>query len=169
FEYLRVTAQGRLAFLAQGATDQREGQNLRVFFSAEGEVLKLSSGRIVEFSSRQRHVVVRPSPEFPPWNIAKEAVFAIETDMRPGYLFSSQRSLLLRPLPKPPGNLRLEGLSPLSLQWFEEIDQTPNAHQRRSIYAVLFVAEGAQVVYSEQCIAADLCLTLQRWRASGSY
>lgn len=170
FEYLRVVVDGRLALLARGVIDQREGRNLEVFFSADREVLKLSSGRLEEFSNGRRHILVQPpGADYPPWNLDASTDYSVEIDVRPNYRFSIQQRRVLRPLLQPPKKTKLKDIDPASLKWFEELPLDHSTAHRRSLFGVRFEAGAPQVVYSEQCIASDLCLTIQRWRSSGSY
>lgn len=170
FEYLRVVVDGRLALLARGVVDQREGRDLEVFFSADGEVLKLSGGRIEEFSNGKRHLLSRPADgSYPNWNLRAPTVYQVLVDGRPGYQFSVLQQRVLQPLAAPPKSTNLKGIDPHSLAWFEESSADPQLALRRSLFGIRLEASGPQIVYSEQCIATDLCFSLQRWRASGSY
>lgn len=170
FTYLRVIVDGRLAFLAHGAVDRVEGRDLDVYFSGTGEVLKLSSGRIEEFSSDQRHISIRPlAAGYPGWDVLALNEYRVEVNSRPGYRFSAPQRRLLRPLERPPRKTNLMGIDPRSLQWFEEVSDNTAKSQTRSLFGILVELSGPKVVYSEQCIDSDICLSLQRWRASGSY
>jgi hypothetical protein len=170
FEYLRVIVDGRLALLARGVVDQREGRDLEVFFSADGEVLKLSAGRIEEFSNGKRHLVSRPSSgNYPAWDPQAIIEYQVEVDARPTYQFSVPQQRLLKALVSPPKKTNLKGIDPRALIWFEESSADSQASPQRSVFGIRLDPSGPQIVYSEQCIASDLCFSLQRWRASGSY
>lgn len=170
FEYLRVVVEGRPALLARGAIDRRNDRDLEVFFSATGEVLKISSGRIEEYSGEKRHVLVEPLQEgYPAWDTGAPIEYRVTVDDRRGYQFSAQQRRRLRPLATPPKQSNLKDIDPSSLQWFEETSVDLSVVQKRSLFGIRLEPGGPQIVYSEQCIAVDLCLSLQRWRASGSY
>jgi hypothetical protein len=179
FDYLRVRVNGRLAILALGAVDSLAGRSVHVFFSGEKETLKLFEGRIVEFSSPGQHVRLEVPPSgFPQFKIGLDVTFSRTMDTRPSYAFSVPQTRRLKYLEHPPGKTDLVGIDPRSLTWFEEhaleeISRTPQLPLKpkwsRALYAVLIQGGQASIVYSEQCISPDLCLSLQRWRATGSY
>ena len=166
----RVVRDGRLALLARGSIDKKNGRDTEVFFSARSEVLKLTGGRIEEFSGEQRHILIQPpGAGYPAWSLDTPTEYSVEIDARPSYRFSIQQRRVLRPLLQPPKKTNLKEIDPASLKWFEELPLDHSTAHERSLFGVRFEAGEPQVVYSEQCIASDLCLTLQRWRASGSY
>jgi hypothetical protein len=165
FAYLRIVVNGRLAFLARGAIDRRGTQPLEVFFSADRETLKLLDGRIVEYSSSGRHIIVESETPPAPWTVESRS-FALFRESRPEYVVSTHivsRRLIVEP-PKPSN---LIGIAPASLTWFEEITEQSGFGNARSIYAIRRGTNGAEVVYSEQCIAPDLCFTVQLWDSTG--
>jgi len=165
FQYLRIQVNGRLAFLARGAIDDLKSKPLEVFFSADRETLKLLDGRIVEYSSSGRHIAIQSETPPASWTVESRS-FALFRESRPEYMVS--RHMLSRRLivgtPKP---LNLIGIAPESLTWFEETTEGSAFGNARSIYAIRRGKNGSEVVYSEQCIAPDLCFTVQLWGSTG--
>ena len=87
----------------------------------------------------------------------------------PGYVSGLREQLLLRRI-EPPSSSALRGIDPQSLTWFEErvATEPPSDAQtlRPARYAVNLAQGDGVVVYAEQCLAADLCFTWQRWSAA---
>jgi hypothetical protein len=184
FRYLRVTIEGRVALLALGNVEPASPTPVEVWYSAEREVLRFQSGRLVGatgLTTEWRNVKL---PEFPAWSVLArygEPQHWLRTrDVMPGYRFGVLDSLILRPI-EPPGRSSIEGLPPRQLAWFEETserevrtsggrpllerDRVKNLPPAR--YAVDLRGGREEVVYGEQCVAADLCFTWQRWPPEG--
>jgi hypothetical protein len=88
----------------------------------------------------------------------------------PGYRSGVQDWLTLSVVPAP-ADTALRGLDAKALTWFEERMQPavrafPSLALPAARYAVDFSRTHEMVVYSEQCLARDLCFTWQRWSAS---
>ena len=176
---------GRLVLLALGNIDSHPQGPVEVWYSAEREVLRLQNGRLVGavgLTTEWRNVTL---PELLSWSAAARADRAYQwtrtRDVMPGYRFGVKDALSLRVV-EAPQRSALQGFDPQRLTWFEErvesgsdaglsavfgngigIDATlPPAR-----YAVDFGGSGETVVYGEQCLAADLCFTWQRWPVQG--
>jgi len=95
----------------------------------------------------------------------------------PGYRFGVKDALSLRVV-EAPGRSALQGLDPQRLTWFEERVESGTGAWLSGIvggsagvdavlpaarYAVDFSGSKETVVYGEQCLAAELCFTWQRW------
>lgn len=172
FSYLRVSVQGQVAYLALGSTDPHPQGLNETWYSATGEVLRLREGRITESLGT---VVEWRDVRFegwPGWDAAVAAGAAgIDwtrlRDVMPGYRYRVTDRLQLRPVP-PPARSQLQRVAPSSLQWFVEtrvgppprdgVEALPSAR-----YAVEAVEGRVRVVYGEQCLRADFCLSWQRW------
>ena len=181
FRYLRVTVRGRVALLALGYIDGNPQGPIEVWYSAERELLRLQNGRLVGavgLTTEWRNVTV---PELPSWSAAARADRAFRwtrtRDVMPGYRFGVTDKLLLHVV-APPARSAIQGLDPQHLTWFEErVDSDPKAGLSAVLgngmvadaplpparYAVDFQGGQETVVYGEQCLAADLCFTWQRW------
>jgi len=172
FSYLRVTLQGNVAYLALGSIDSHPQGATETWYSASGEVLRLREGRIVEMLGT---VVEWRDVRFEGWPGWEAAVAAGPAgvdwtrlrDVMPGYRYRVTDRLQLRPVP-PPARSQLQRVAPSSLQWFSEtrvgqpsrdgVESLPPAR-----FAIEVVNGRAWVVYGEQCLRADFCLSWQRW------
>jgi hypothetical protein len=84
----------------------------------------------------------------------------------PGYQFNLREELQLTPIPVP-AKSSLVGMEASVLRWFEErmLPSSANAEALPPArYALQSMQTEAVVVYGEQCISADFCLTWQRWK-----
>jgi len=183
FRYLRVTVGGRVVLLARGNVDNHPQGPIEVWYSAEREVLRLQNGRLVGavgLTTEWRNVTL---PELPSWSAAARADRAFRwtrtRDVMPGYRFGVNDVLSLRVV-EALRRSALQGLDPQRLTWFEErVEPGPvaglsgifgssggaDAVLPPARYAVDFLGGEETVVYGEQCLAADLCFTWQRWPA----
>lgn len=185
FRYLRLTVGGRVVLLALGNIDSHPQGLLEVWYSAEREVLRLQNGRLVGavgLTTEWRNVTL---PELPSWSAAARADRAYRwtrtRDVMPGYRFGVKDALTLRVV-EAPQRSALQGLEPQHLTWFEERVESESIAGLSAVfgygvravamlpptrYAVDFADSGETVVYGEQCLAADLCFTWQRWPVQG--
>lgn len=183
FRYLRVTIAGRAVFLALGNEDIDPRGPVEVWYSAEREVLRLQNGRLigaVGLTAEWRNVVL---PVLPPWSALARRDQAFRwtrlRDVMPGYRFGLLDAMSLRVIPQP-GRSELQGVDPQRLTWFEERVESGRVAGLAAVfgngigadavlpparYAVEFQGGLETVVYGEQCLAADLCFTWQRWPA----
>jgi len=180
FSYLRLTIDGRVAYLAGVNIDDRHPGAEQVWFSGNREVIRLLDGRVtgaVGTTTEWRGVLL---PQLPSWSVlAKSGEFQWSRvrDVMPGYRFGVKDALTLRVI-QPPDKSALQGVDPRSLTWFEERVQAPRfAASTDSIslegfealpparYAVALAGGNEQVVYGEQCLAPAFCFSWQRWSA----
>ena len=176
FRYLRVTVGGRVVLLALGNLDSDFNGPIEVWYSAEREVLRLQNGRVVGavgLTTEWRNVT---SSEEPSWAVAARSNQSLHwtrtRDVMPGYRFGVKDKLSLREV-KVPSRSALQGLDPMRLRWFEEraesrpgstfFGNAADAPLPPARFAVEIQSDQATVVYGEQCLAADLCFTWQRW------
>ena len=177
FSYLRVTRGRHVGLLWRGSMDSSPGGPVEVYYSGTGEVVRLQNGRVVGvlgLETEWRRVEVAA----PPWDVlaasAQSVPFVRTRDVMPGYRAGIRDRLITRVIPAP-NRSALRALDPAALTWFEEVEHQPRFHLPgtptdtlpAARYAVDF-ASGKEpvVVYSEQCLAADLCFTWQRWPAA---
>jgi hypothetical protein len=170
--YLRVTIGGRVLRLALGYYDPDVRGSIEVWYSSAGEVVKLLNGRLVGVIGApwEWHRVVLPTA-LPTWSDignSREGVrWERVRDAMPGYRYGIREVLAVRRV-SPPFFTRLRDLDANKLLWFEErIDSAQLEEDTLSParYAVEVRGTEEIVVYGEQCIVRDFCITWQRWPA----
>ena len=163
--YLRVTVQGKALLMVLGYVDRDENnRSVEVWYSADGEVLRTLSGRLVGLTGAPiEWSHVRLPASLPAWRDASSGQRYIrQLDEMPGYRWERVDHVTMR-LVSPPGSARLEGMKLGELLWFEEVvdDQPAWATAR---YAI---TQGEkEPVYGEQCLSETLCLSWQFWPPS---
>lgn len=176
--YLRADLGGRVAFLVLGEIDPHPHGPTEVWFGGAGEVLKLRQGRVVGTAGLPvdwRAVRFDREPGWPA--VANTAAGARtehlhrERDLMPGYRAGIRDRILRVAVPAPAGHALAgrAGPSGTPLRWFEERATTtpPTAALPPARYAVADTARGPEVRYTEQCLALDWCLRLERWTPPG--
>jgi hypothetical protein len=171
-EYIRVTRGKRVAFLWRGSVERWQALPVDVFYSGQGEVVRVQNGRIVGalgLTTEWRRVNI-VSPTWAAIARAPAEARVIRTrDVMPGYFSGVREELALRSI-RPPAGLALSGVRAEALAWFEERATTrpPPGVQRLppTRYAVDLAQGEGVVVYAEQCLATDLCFAWQRWSAA---
>ena len=162
--YLRVSINGRVLLLALGYIDADKFGPIEVWYSANGEVLRLQNGHVVGLTgtdSEWRQVRFSALPAWPTSIAAAGPVTYTRTrDLMPGYHFGMVDKLTLLPTPAPVKS-SLVALNPANLHWFVEVVE--GAKFLDAHFAVANTKKGNVAVYGEQCISAELCLTWQRW------
>jgi len=173
FQYIRVTVDGRPAYLALGYERASPYGPIRTYYSASKEVLEFQGGRLVRaagLTSEWRNVELI---DVPSWRAAaaKEsgAVWLRMRDVMPGYRYGVRDAVTLKRIPAPQ-KIGLQRLNPGELTWFEELMTTdvPGAILPRAVYGVDMTAGREEPVYGEQCVSKDLCFTWQRWDVVGT-
>ncbi len=183
--YLRVVVGGRVVLLVLGNVESDPQGPIEVWYSAQREVLRLQNGRVagaVGLTTEWRSVSI---PQLVSWSelarTAAPARWVRTRDVMPGYRFGVRDELLLSLVPAP-AKSALQGIDPQRLTWFEErlpstagdsvlamfvrganpADQPlPPARYAVDLRAAPDIAD--RVVYGEQCLAAELCFSWQRW------
>jgi len=167
--YLRVTTQGRVALLVLGYVEPGAQGETEVWYSGTGEVLRLRQGRIIGTTGLATDWRQVRLPALPAWGeIAGDGLqYRRERDVMPGYLYNLGDTLALRPIAAP-AKSALKNVAADKLRWFEEFVVSGSEELRQlppARYAIA-IAQGRETpTYGEQCLAADLCLTWQRWPA----
>ena len=164
--YLHVTLAGaKPALLVLGYVDAHPQGAIEVWYSARGEVLRLQNGRLVGTTGLavdwRRVDYPLPPPAWP--SVPPEgARFASVRDEQPGYRLGLAEQVVLTPLQKPP--LDLPAGSFANAAWFQESYSNANGSTRPYAWFALGNYGGQKtIVYSRQCLSANVCLTLQRW------
>ena len=181
FRYLRVIIKGRVVFVALGDIDKHPDGPIEIYYSSGHEVIRLQNGHVVGANGLLTEWRNVSQTDMPAWAATARAgqpvAWQRTRDVMPGYRFGIHDKLVLGVIP-PPQKSALQDLSPESLTWFEEQHQTasgvsatkwlPNLSKTEETlpparYAIDFANGRETVVYSEQCLAPDLCFSWQRW------
>lgn len=156
FEYLEVTVDGRRSVMALGSREQQRGAWVEQWFSGQGEMLELRDGRIhrvLGMTREVRHTQVSA----PGWQAlvgpSDGAHWTRQRQVMPGYQVRSEQ-VSTRPLAK------AMPAQP-EASWIEEAVATQLLDGRPWRYSERFALQQGRVVYSEQCIAPDLCFKLR--------
>jgi hypothetical protein len=163
------------ALLALGFVDaDAQGRPVDVWYSADREVLRLQDGRLVGVTGTtvEWPRVVLPAP-LPAWDsAAAQPTYLRIRDEMPSYRIGLREQITRQAIPPLQGT-QLRQWAPEALQWYEERASllapdgqplgpaAPAAAPAR--YAVKQGGRGPEVVYGEQCVTADFCLTWQTW------
>jgi hypothetical protein len=176
FAYLRITRGSHVGLLWRGNTERIADRAVEVYYSGSGEVVRLLDGRIVGalgLTTEWRRV----SLAAPSWQSLaaspQGASFVRVRDVMPGYRSGVRDQVAVRPIP-PPAGTALRGVEATALTWFEErsvnLAVSHGDERDRALptarYAVDLSRPQDPVIYAEQCLAADLCFTWQRWSAA---
>lgn len=168
--FLRVSIEGgRKVFLALGYIEGSGNDTVEVWYSAEGEVLKLRGGRIVStvgLSTDWRRVAFSRLPSWTEIGKLPQA-FERERDVMPGYRMNVRETLEIREI-SPPAPNPLTEIAPSRVRWFEENTIGPAAEPHPlppARYAILIdpaTPVTAEPLYGEQCLSANLCFSWQQ-------
>lgn len=175
YSYLKATVKGKTAVLVLGNIDRRAEGLVEVWYSGSGEVIRLVDGhlagsaglgvnwRSTRFSrlpSWQADAVKPDTEAVPPsrWTYVRER------DLMPGYRFGI-RDEVVRIRIAAPQDAGFSSPFDQSLQWYEErcISFPSASSLPPARFAVSFLSGAPQVVYSEQCLANDLCMSFERY------
>jgi hypothetical protein len=166
--YLRVTVQRHVALMGLLAVEPHMNGRIEVWIGAGGEVLRLQNGRVIGMSGLPVEWRQVSLPAFPAWNAIAGANTSHDwtrvRDVMPGYRAGIRDHLTLRRIPVPTRS-EIRGYEPASLMWFDErLTSTAGpAALPPTQYAVEHEDGKETVVYSRQCLAADVCFTWQHW------
>jgi hypothetical protein len=160
--YLRVKISGRVILLALGYVDTHPLGPVEVWYSANGEVLRLQNGHVVGLTgsdSEWRQVRLSGMPAWPA-DASSTSSYTRVRDVMPGYRFGILDRLQIRQIDAP-ARSNLAAVPAQSLRWFEELDANNALPAAR--FAISTSGSAATVVYGEQCISHALCLSWQQW------
>lgn len=164
YEYMRLTLNGRVAWLAKGANDAFATS---VYYSADKNVFKWSHGRLV---SVQQPPLVWHEQILPQFNWSaivqnsSPVSFARTIDRVDGTISVKETRQVQRATA--PAHHAFVGQAE-SLIWLHESTVNPNNKRDDfdSWYAFLPNALN-EPVYGQQCISSTYCLTWQKWKAT---
>ena len=173
FRYLRVQAQGQPpALMVLGYVDPDPLGDIQVWYSSQREVIKLQNGRIVSTTGLETNWrAVRFSVAPPAWtDVPQEGGFYNRLrDEMPGHRYARSDRLQLKPMAGLP-SLQLPASLPReaakTYRWFNETTlNSGDLSLPPSWFALADYRGQATVVYSQQCLSATFCITLQLWPA----
>lgn len=171
FAYLRANISGRTVFMVLGYLDQRPEGAVEVWYSGSGEVIRLLNGRLVGttgLSTDWRAVRIADWPAWPTTasnaGSAPAQRYERERDVMPGYRFGINDEITRISIPAP-SDSAIAGTDPKSLQWYEErsVSRPASASLPAARFGISNKAGTPAVIYSEQCISNNLCMSFERW------
>lgn len=170
YRYLRVqVSQATPALMVLGYLDPHPLGPIEVWYSATGEVLKLQNGRVV---ATQGLATDWPMVRFERAPVAwaevgvQASTYVRLRDEIPSYRYGLRQTVAIEPYPQAP---MLEGLTGIpthvaaKYRWYREAVQGSDGSRSVSWFALGLHRGVESVVFSEQCIAANLCLHIQPW------
>ena len=166
--YLRVAIRGHVALMVLGYAETHPDGEIEVWYSQEGEVIRLQNGRIVGTAGLETDWRAVRSPSLPSWReMAGRTAFSYERELdeMPGYKFGIAESVSLRAIPAPVDS-KLVGWEPHDLRWFEESVAGQPDSRPAARFGLLTTQGDFRVIYGEQCLAQNLCLAWQAWPAA---
>ncbi len=169
YRYLRVTLDGRPFLLILGYIDKdvASGESVDVWYTGQGEVLKLKNGRLLGMTGTQSDWLAVRHTSLPSWSFAANMVdtafasYGRTRDLKAAYQFGIQEQVNLKRIPVPRLSA-MAGVPSSDLVWLEEI-YSGGTHLPPSQFAVRQGVRGTHVVYSWQCLSAQMCLSFQEW------
>lgn len=172
YRYLRTQIGDRTIFMVLGYIDQRAEGPVEVWYSGSGEVIRLLNGQLVGttgLSTDWRDVRFTGLPAWPGANTTSTTGSSGQSytrlrDLMPGYRFGIRDDIVRTPI-SPPQNSSIAGVNPTSLSWYEErsVSRPSAASLPAARFGVSRASEKPQVVYSEQCLSSDLCMSFEQW------
>jgi len=160
-EYLQVSLNGRYAAMALG---YRQTQGVDVhehWYSGQREMVYLVNGRVVEVQG-MTHELRKQSDKVPSWHDLAESkrplVWSRSKDLMPGYRYGQVEYIISQRVEPTQQEAALVNQP---AQWFIEQVKSKTADGREWLYNETYAVVNNQVIYSEQCVAPELCLTLR--------
>ena len=159
--YLHITVNGRQAWMALGERTQDTQGVHTYWYSGQGEMLHLRNGRLVE-ALGLTHELRGQRGVAPSWDAVAQSPQGVQwqhqRDWMPGYRYGVWANISSQTTVPTPQQEQLVGPG---AQWFVDRVHTQMAQAQAWHYLERFAVRDQQVVYSEQCLAPQLCLTLR--------
>jgi hypothetical protein len=133
------------------------------WYSANKETLELVDGRIESVMGMTSEWRQSSSPP-QDWESTRRnsPVFWTRTrDLMPGYRFGFKDEIQTRVTPAPAKIQDPTLPSNLDAVWFEDLVNSKDKNNSTWSYKQIFANVNGKIIYSEQCIASDLCLSLK--------
>jgi len=183
-EYLKVNVNGHQAMMALGyrtfpnpagsASNPTNGEQLvknaklyspdqyvhEFWYSGQKEMMELVEGRVVSVMGmtaewRQTNSIS------PSWDSVGSSsmptAWIRNRDLMPGYRFGFKDQILTKLIESPKAFKEV----PTNATWYEDSITSKDREGNAWSYKQLFARMGGKIIYSEQCIAEDLCLTMK--------
>lgn len=171
FVYLKAGIEGRTIYMVLGYLDQRPEGTVEVWYSGGGEVIRLLNGRIVGTTGLTTDWRAVRTANWPSWPVAASSPdntsvqrYTRERDVMPGYKFGINDDIMRIAVPTP-SDTAISGVDASSLQWYEERATSRPASAALPVarFGISRKSGTPVVVYSEQCISNNLCMSFERW------
>ncbi len=178
YQYKRVWLNGRQALITLSYVEpQKNGKNQTVWYSPDGYVFRFIDGRLTGLAYKERAWYGRYTYTPEVWaqtvSSSPAPAYSRRTDEVPGNIFGTEFRLQLQPLQSPPRGHRMMGLAE-KFTWFEERTMgredvsvmsslAEHGGAGPAWYAVSYRTSPAKVIFGQQCLRSDLCLSWQDW------
>jgi hypothetical protein len=163
YRYLNVELAGQApALLVLGYLDLHPLGDIEVWYSSEGEVLRLQNGRVVGSTGLSVDWLRVSYPTAPPsWDAvpADGATYTRVRDETPGSRYAIKEQVSLKPTTQP----AVAPASPVHMWFSETYSNLLGNTLPGSLFGLSSCGGHKAIVYSRQCLSAGLCLTLQAW------
>lgn len=163
FQYKRLTINGNVFWLAQGAVDQWTKPHTQVYYSADRNVFKWANGRLHSVNNGQtqwrEHQVAQINwRDFPKLQNAHFTRHLDQTDGKRNVVQKRQ----IQVVPAPAVHAYVGKTT--GLIWLHEFSDTatPSSYNDDIWYAI-DPNHPQQPIYAQQCIAKKQCFTWQDW------
>ncbi len=161
FEYLEVEWQGRKAVMALGYRETNGSNIIEHWYSGQGEMLMMVNGRLVKvlgMTQEVRHVVTNT----PVWSDILghrlPMVWSQTKEVMPGYRYGLKEYVITQ---KVNPNEAEKTLITDATAWVLEEIKSKDEKGRSWIYQQKFALNADKVIYSEQCLAPELCFKIR--------
>ena len=161
FEYLEVEWQGRKAAMALGYRESKGTQVNEHWYSGQGEMIKLVNGRLVQVLGMTKEVrhVSGASPVWEDLLMHRSPVVWSQTkEVMPLYRYGLQEYFLSQQS-TPTASDR--AIASEATAWVVEEVKSKTEKGTSWIYQQKFALVGNKVIYSEQCVAPEMCFKLR--------
>jgi hypothetical protein len=175
YRYLKTIVNGRTIYMVLGYVDKRAEGPVEVWYSSAGEVVKLLNGHLAGTTGLNTDWRDVRFSSLPSWQAstskattnganAPQQSYSRERDLMPRYRFGVRDDVVRTPIAAPKDSA-ISGTAAGSLQWYEErsVSRPAALSLPAARFAVSLLSGTPQVVYSEQCISSDLCMSFERW------
>ena len=161
FEFLEVEWQGRKAAMALGYRETNGSNIIEHWYSGQGEMLKLINGRVVQvlgMTQEVRHVVTNT----PVWSdiLAHRLpmVWSQTKEVMPGYRYGLKEYVITQQVNPSAAE---KTLITDATSWVLDEIKSKDEKGKVWIYQQKFALNGDKVIYSEQCLAPEMCFKLR--------
>lgn len=161
FEYLALEWKGRKTALVLGYRNVQGSQVIEHWYSGQGELLTLRNGRIVQANGMTQEVR-KTATNLPVWSelLAHRlpVVWTQTKDTMPGYRYGLQEFVISQQVTPKQSEIKLLNAP---AHWVLEEVKSKQINGQTWIYEQKFALQNERVIYSEQCVAYDMCFKLK--------